>query len=84
MKIVILDKNTTTSNGDISFDKFKILGEIYTYDNLTKHDEIITACQNANVIILNKVQMNNELIIKTHKTKNERKSCTKQSSSWRS
>lgn len=64
MKIVILDINTTTSNGDINFDKFKIFGEIVIYDNLINHEEIIKACQNTDIIILNKVQMNSELIAK--------------------
>lgn len=64
MKIVILDKNTTTSNGDISFDKFKNFGEVYVYENLVNPEQIIDVCQNVNIIILNKIQMNKELITK--------------------
>ncbi|MDD3266439.1 MAG: D-2-hydroxyacid dehydrogenase [Burkholderiales bacterium] len=64
MKIVILDKNTTTSNNDINFSKFNDFGEVHIYENLTTPEQVIDACQNANIIILNKIQMNNELITK--------------------
>lgn len=64
MKIVILDKNTTTSNNDVSFTKFNQFGEVSIYENLINPEQIIDACQNTDIIIINKILMNRELIQK--------------------
>ncbi len=53
MKIVILDRCTVISNGDIDFAPITALGDCDIYDMLTE-DEIIAAASNADAIICNK------------------------------
>ncbi len=53
MKIIILDRCTIISNGDVNFDPITALGECDVYDMLSE-DEIIIAAKHADAIICNK------------------------------
>ncbi len=53
MKIIILDRCTVISNGDINFDPITTLGECEIYDMMGE-DEIITVAKDADAIICNK------------------------------
>ena len=60
MKITILDTNTLT-NGDLDFSCIDALGET-KYFNILSQDEIIEKCQDADVLLINKADMNEEVI----------------------
>lgn len=67
MKIVILDAYTSNP-GDLSWEKFEKLGELTVYDR-TSHDEIIGRCKDADIILDNKVILNDETISQLPKLK---------------
>ena len=60
MKIVILDAYTLNP-GDLSWEKFEKLGELYVYDR-TSRDEILERCKDAEIILDNKVVLDEEII----------------------
>lgn len=64
MKIVIMDKNTTTSNDDISFEQFSTIGEVVIFDSLNVEVDILNYTQDADVLVLNKVILNKQIIDK--------------------
>ncbi len=69
MKIIILDKDTTTATGkDISFKGFEEFGETVTYANLTDADKIIEAAEGADVIVVNKVNLTSDIIARLPNT----------------
>ena len=59
MKIVILDSMTLGS--DVSLEKLKSLGEVVVYEKSTA-DEAAVRVKDANVIIVNKVLMNEQTL----------------------
>lgn len=67
MKIVILDAYTSNP-GDLSWEKFEKLGELTVYDR-TSHDEIIERCKDADIILDNKVILDDETISQLPKLK---------------
>lgn len=67
MKTVILD-SFTSNPGDLSWDKFKSLGELTVYD-YTPNDKIIERCKDADAIIDNKVVITREIIEQLPKLK---------------
>lgn len=64
MKIIIMDKNTTTSNDDISFQMFDRLGEVIICNNLNIELDILNYTKDVDVIVLNKVILNRPIIEK--------------------
>lgn len=60
MKIVILDAYTSNP-GDLSWEKFEQLGEIYVYER-TARDEILERCKDADIILNNKVILDREIL----------------------
>lgn len=63
MKIVIMDKLTTSSTGDIDFSKFYDLGTVVEYDAIYDDmNEILQAAENADALVINKVQLTKEVI----------------------
>lgn len=56
MKIVVLD-GYAGNPGDLSWDKLSELGDCTIYDR-TSPEELISRCQNADIILTNKVQFN--------------------------
>lgn len=62
MKILILDKQTTTVNDDISLAGFSQFGEVISHGNLNKPEEILLASSDVSAIVVNKVVLNAELI----------------------
>ena len=67
MKIVILDAYTTNP-GDLSWEKFSELGELSVYD-YTPENLIIERCEDAEIIIDNKVILTKETLDKLPKLK---------------
>ncbi len=63
MKIVILDRCTVISNGDVSLNPITALGDCDIYDMLSE-DEIVTAAKDADAIICNKAQITRNIISK--------------------
>lgn len=53
MKIVVLD-GYTLNPGDLNWDGLKCIGEIVVYDR-TAPEQIVARCENADVVLLNKV-----------------------------
>lgn len=62
MKILVLDKNTTTVNGDIDFSGFEQLGEMVIHENLNEPEAIINAANGVDVIVVNKVYLTEAII----------------------
>ena len=62
MKIVILDKNTTTVNDDIDFSGFEQFGEMVIHENLNEPEAIINATNGGDVIVVNKVYLTEAII----------------------
>lgn len=60
MKITILDHNTLTI-GDMDFSPIEALGEVTYYDALPP-EEVISACQEADAVLINKAEMTKEVI----------------------
>lgn len=60
MRIHILDTNTLT-RGDLDFSLIDALGET-TYHNILSQDEILDQCHDADVMLVNKAEMNREVI----------------------
>lgn len=60
MKIVVLD-GYTENPGDLSWDTLGRLGELTVYDR-TPQDQVIERIGNAEIILVNKVQMTKEII----------------------
>lgn len=60
MKIHILDTNTLT-RGDLDFSAIEELGET-TYHNILSQEEILDQCRDADVLLINKADMNRTLI----------------------
>lgn len=60
MKITVLDRNTVTM-GDLDFGPLEKLGEVSYYDALP-YDEVVPACKDADVVIINKAKMTEEVI----------------------
>lgn len=58
MKIVFLDAATM---GDVSFGKISALGDLTIYDNSTR-EEALERVRDCNILIINKIQVNKELI----------------------
>lgn len=67
MKIVDLD-GYAANPGDISWDGVKELGEFVLYD-YTDDDQIIERAKDADIILLNKINMTREVIEKLPKLK---------------
>ena len=67
MKMVILDAYTSNP-GDLSWENFKKLGELYVYDR-TSYDEILERCKDADIILDNKVVLDDEIISQLPKLK---------------
>lgn len=63
MKIVVLDWNTMTSNGDISPDTLRQLGEVEIF-SLTKPSEAAERIGNADAVLCNKVPITREVMDK--------------------
>lgn len=63
MKIVVLDWNTMTSNGDISPDTLRQLGEVEIF-SLTKPSEAAKRIGNADAVLCNKVPITREVMDK--------------------
>lgn len=61
MKIVVLDRCTIVSNGDISLDPICSAGDTVIYDMLSE-DEIIAAASDADALICNKANINRRII----------------------
>lgn len=62
MKIVVLDKETITSDSSVDFSSFNRRAEVVYFDNLNTPAEIIANTQDADVIVLNKVILNADTI----------------------
>lgn len=62
MKIVILDQATISCGDEIDFSSFHKLGTTTLYANLSAPSEIIAATKDAQVIVLNKVNLDATLI----------------------
>lgn len=60
MKIVVLDRNTL-SVGDMDFSPFEKLGEVSYYDAMPA-EEIIKACKDVQILLLNKTLISREII----------------------
>ena len=60
MKITILDRNTLTI-GDLDFSPIEALGEVSYYDALPP-EQVVSACQGADVVLINKAEMTKEVI----------------------
>lgn len=60
MKIVVLD-SYTENPGDLSWDALSHLGELTVYDR-TPQDQVIERIGNAEIVLVNKVQMTKEII----------------------
>lgn len=60
MKIVVLD-GYTENPGDLSWDALDRLGELTVYDR-TPQDQVIERIGNAEIVLVNKVQMTKEII----------------------
>lgn len=60
MKITILDRNTLTI-GDMDFSPIEALGEVSYYDALPQ-EEVVSACQGADAVLINKAEMTREVI----------------------
>lgn len=67
MKIVILDRNTVT-NKDISFAEIESLGDIRYFDVLPK-EKLVSAIDDAEVVVCNKAQLDRSIIEKCPKLK---------------
>lgn len=67
MKMVILDAYTSNP-GDLSWENFKKLGELCVYDR-TSLDEILERCKDADIILDNKVVLDDEIISQLPKLK---------------
>lgn len=67
MKIIILD-SYTSNPGDLSWEEFEKLGELVVYDR-TSRDEIINRCIDADVILDNKVVLDDEILSQLPKLK---------------
>lgn len=68
MKIVILDQATISCGDEIDFSAFHKLGTTTLYANLSVPSEIITATKDAQVIVLNKVNLDAALIAQLSST----------------
>lgn len=63
MKIVIMDKLTTSSTGDIDFSAFYQLGVVEEYDNIYDDvPQILAAAHGADALVINKVQLTQQVI----------------------
>ncbi len=62
MKILVLDKNTTTVNDDIDFSGFNQFGEMVIHENLNEPEAIISAANGVDVIVVNKVYLTEAII----------------------
>lgn len=67
MKIVVLD-GYTENPGDLSWDALGRLGELTVYDR-TPQDQVIERIGNAEIVLVNKVQMTKEIIEQTTSVK---------------
>lgn len=61
-KIVILDAHTTNS-GDLSWQPIEVHGNLHIYDR-TSADEVLNRCQDADIILTNKVIFNDAIFSK--------------------
>ena len=67
MKIVILD-GYASNPGDLSWDKFRALGELTVYDR-TPPELVAERMEDADIVVLNKVTITEELLDNCHKLK---------------
>lgn len=67
MKIVVLD-GYTTNPGDLSWDRLKEIGELTVYDR-TSQNEIIERAQEAEIIVINAIELTAEIIKQLPKLK---------------
>lgn len=67
MKIVVLD-GYTTNPGDLSWDRLKEIGELTVYDR-TSQNEIVERAQEAEIIVLNAIELTAEIIEQLPKLK---------------
>ena len=67
MKIVILDAYTSNP-GDLSWERFEQLGDLTVYDR-TYRDQIVERCRDAEIILNNKVELDDEIISQLPKLK---------------
>lgn len=67
MKMVILDAYTSNP-GDLSWERFEKLGELCVYDR-TSPDEILDRCKDADIILDNKVVLDDRIISQLPKLK---------------
>ena len=68
MEIIFLDSHTLSLNNDISFKPLKSLRN-YKGLKLTNEDNIISCCKKAEIIIVNKININRNIIEKLHRLK---------------
>lgn len=68
MIIIFLDSNTISLENDINFYPLESLGNLKKYE-LSKGDNIIPYCKDAEIIIVNKILMTRKIIKKLHKLK---------------
>lgn len=64
MKILILDRDTTTVDESVTFDKFKELGQVKIFANLTDPAQIVHEAADAQILVVNKVVLDRSLIEK--------------------
>jgi glycerate dehydrogenase len=62
MKILVLDKNTTTVNDDIDFSGFNQFGEMVIHENLNDPEAVINATNGVDVVVVNKVYLTDAII----------------------
>lgn len=67
MKITILDRNTLTI-GDVDFSPIEALGDVSYYDALPP-EQVVSACKDADAVLLNKAEMTKEVIASLPKLK---------------
>jgi glycerate dehydrogenase len=67
MKIVILDAKTI-NKGDLSWQEISKIAKTTIYDN-SKIEQVYSRCKDADIIITNKVPLNQELLVKLTKLK---------------
>lgn len=67
MKIVILDAYTSNP-GDLSWEKFEELGELFVYDR-TPREKVVERCRDAEIVLDNKVVLDRETLSQLPKLK---------------
>ena len=66
MQIIFLDSHTLSLNEDMDFGKFNDIGDYKGY-KLVEGDDVVGCCNNAEVIIVNKINITQEIIERLQK-----------------